>query len=109
MSDRRPDRRLRDSADIVFSASVQAESVRFTSVPWSEITFHGEPGEESAAGSRREGLPDRVAEGETYRAIRIDYTIASKLTSTRETGDAREPGERRRDGRVGRDIQRGDP
>ncbi|SDQ47743.1 hypothetical protein [Thermostaphylospora chromogena] len=103
MSDRRPDRRLRDSADIVFSASVQAESLHFTAVPWSEVTFHGEPGEESASGSRREGLPDHVTEGETYRAIRIDYAIASKLTS------AREPGERRHDGMGNRNVRRGDP
>lgn len=79
MRDERPDPRLTESADIVFSATVRAERMRFTLVPSTSVTFHGEPGEESKAGGRRIGYPGEVAENEVYRKIRLDYVIASRL------------------------------
>ncbi|MCK2212773.1 hypothetical protein MF672_003025 [Actinomadura sp. ATCC 31491] len=77
--DHRPDPRLTASADIVFAATVRAERICFDRAPPVTVTFSGEPGEESASGSRRAGLPDRVAERRVYREVRVDYVIAARL------------------------------
>ncbi|WP_201760929.1 MULTISPECIES: hypothetical protein [unclassified Nonomuraea] len=86
--DRRPGERLVRAADIVFSATVRAGSVTFEEAPEVAVTFSGEPAHRSGSGSRRTGLPERVAEGETYRAIRVDYAIAAKIvTEAPEEGE----------------------
>lgn len=79
MSDNRPSRRLTELADIVFTANVRADRLRFTEAPETEVRFDGEPAEESGSGSLRERLPDRVKAGEEYREIRIEYVIAAKI------------------------------
>ncbi|MEU8249490.1 hypothetical protein [Nonomuraea sp. NPDC048916] len=75
MSDRRPDARFAAAADIVFAATVRADRLRFEAAPRTAVAYLGE--QESYDGGRRVGLPDRVAEGEVYREIRVDYVIAS--------------------------------
>ncbi|MEO3789392.1 hypothetical protein ABGB14_04225 [Nonomuraea sp. B10E15] len=77
--DRRPGARLVADADIVFSATVRADSVAFEEAPSVAVTFSGEPAHESGSGSRRTGLPEHVSEGETYRAVRVDYVIAARV------------------------------
>ncbi|MEO3805168.1 hypothetical protein [Nonomuraea sp. B1E8] len=79
--DRRPDARLVADADIVFSATVRADSVAFEEAPSVAVTFTGEPAHDSGSGSRRTGLPEHVSEGETYRAVRVDYVIAAKVVA----------------------------
>jgi hypothetical protein len=76
-SKRRPSRPR--SADIEFIASVEADELRFDDAPETEVRFFGEPGHESAAGSDRTNLPENVEPGVTYRDVRIDYRIASRL------------------------------
>jgi hypothetical protein len=68
------------SADIEFLASVQANQLRFDEQPETEVRFFGEPGHESASGSDRTNLPERVEPGVTYRDVRVDYRLASRLT-----------------------------
>ena len=68
-----PDRRLADSADIVFTAKVRADELRFHAAPGLEVTFTGEPAERSASGSARENLPDRVTPGTIYRKVEVHY------------------------------------
>jgi hypothetical protein len=58
MSRKRPSRP--HSADIELLATVQADKLRFDERPETEIRFFGEPGHESASGSDRTNLPDRV-------------------------------------------------
>ncbi|WP_336210493.1 hypothetical protein [Nonomuraea sp. LPB2021202275-12-8] len=82
MTDKRPDLRLAESADIVFAATVRGDSVRFAVAPEVKVTFHGDPGEDSDVGSHRIHLPDEVAEGTSYRAFQIEYVIASKVILT---------------------------
>ncbi|MEV0592562.1 hypothetical protein [Nonomuraea cavernae] len=84
MSDRRPDAWLTATADIVFAATVRADRLWFEEAPETAVTYQGE--QESGDGSRRDGLPDRVAEGEVYRAIRVDYVIASRARPRRGPG-----------------------
>ena len=67
------------SADIELLASVQANQLRFGSRPQIEVRFFGEPGHESASGSDRTNLPERVEPGVTYRDVRVDYRLASRL------------------------------
>ncbi|HLU72001.1 MAG TPA: hypothetical protein VKZ82_07460 [Nonomuraea sp.] len=86
MSDRRPSRRLREQADVLFTATVRADRLRFAEAPETEVRFDGEPGEESGSGSRRERLPDRVTAGEEYRKVTIEYVIASRIALSGEEG-----------------------
>jgi hypothetical protein len=81
-SKKRPSRS--QSADIEFVASVEAEELRFDEQPDTEVRFFGEPGHESASGSDRTRLPEKVEPGVTYRDIR-DY----RLASLRELGPRR--------------------
>ena len=60
--------------------SVQANQLRFDEQPETEVRFFGEPGHESASGSDRTNLPERVEPGVTYRDVRVDYRLASRLT-----------------------------
>jgi hypothetical protein len=79
MSRKRPSRP--HSADIELLATVQADKLRFDERPQTEIRFFGEPGHESASGSDRTNLPDRVEPGITYRDVRVDYRLASRLAA----------------------------
>jgi hypothetical protein len=77
MSRKRPSRP--HSADIEFLASVRAKQLRFDERPETEVRFFGEPGHESASGSDRTNLPGKVEPGVTYRDVRVDYRLASRL------------------------------
>jgi hypothetical protein len=79
MSRKRPSRP--HSADIELLASVQANQLRFDERPQTEVRFFGEPGHESASGSDRTNLPERVEPGVTYREVRVDYRLASRLAA----------------------------
>lgn len=72
---------LAESADIVFTATVRADELRFRQTPETEVTFTGEPGERSTSCSTRRNLPDRVTGGATYRNIEVDYVLAAKLVA----------------------------
>jgi hypothetical protein len=67
------------SADIVFTATVRADELRFFSTPAESVEFTGDAGEESTSGSVRTNLPDEVRAHTTYRDIQVDYAIAAKL------------------------------
>jgi hypothetical protein len=67
------------SADIELLASVQADELRFDEPPETEVRFFGEPGHESASGSDRTSLPERVEPSVTYRDVRVDYRLASRV------------------------------
>lgn len=71
------------NADITIRASVRARRLRFDEVPRTSTEFTGTPGHESASGSDRTNLPQRVAKGVTYRDVRVDYRLAAAL---RESG-----------------------
>jgi hypothetical protein len=82
MSRKRPSRP--HSADIELLASVQAHRLRFDERPQTEVRFFGEPGHESASGSDRTNLPERVEPRVTYRDVRVDYRLASRLAAVDE-------------------------
>jgi hypothetical protein len=69
------------SADIEFVASLEADELRFDEPPETEVRFFGEPGHESASGSDRTNLPEKVEAGVTYRDVRVDYRLASRLVA----------------------------
>jgi hypothetical protein len=66
--------------DIELAASIEADELRFDEPPETEVRFFGEPGHESASGSDRTNLPDKVEAGVRYRNVRVDYRLASRLT-----------------------------
>ncbi|TYB42417.1 hypothetical protein [Actinomadura chibensis] len=74
-----PDAGRRDQADILFTATVRADEIRFDVAPESSVTFTADADDDSTSGSDRVNLPDEVKENTTYRDVRIDYAIAAKL------------------------------
>ncbi|MEU7856898.1 hypothetical protein [Nonomuraea sp. NPDC049141] len=71
---------LHEPADIVLTATVKADELRFDEAPQTHVEFSGRPGHESGSGSDRTNLPDRVEENITYRHVQVDYVLASTLT-----------------------------
>jgi hypothetical protein len=68
-----------ESADLDFTATVEAKELRFDEAPKTSVVFTGGPDYRSASGSDRTNLPARVEEEVTYRDVRVDYSIFSKL------------------------------
>jgi hypothetical protein len=79
-SARRPSRPR--SPDIEFAASVHADELRFVEPPETEVRFDGTPAHESASGSDRTNLPEQVEAGVTYRSVRVEYRLASRVVSS---------------------------
>ncbi|MEV0660770.1 hypothetical protein ACIBI3_11615 [Actinomadura luteofluorescens] len=75
-----PDADLQRSADILFTARVKADELRFEVVPDVSVTFTEGSSDESTSGSARTNLPDKARAQTTYQDIQIDYAIAAKLT-----------------------------
>ena len=90
MSPKRPERPRQP--DIEFTASVKADELRFDEVPDTDVRFFGEPDHESASGSDRENLPEKVEPGVTYRDVKVDYRLATRV---RAADKSRRPRERR--------------
>jgi len=67
------------NADITFTARVRARQLRFGELPQTRTEFSGTPGHESASGSDRANLPQRVEKDVTYHHIRVNYRLASAL------------------------------
>jgi hypothetical protein len=57
--------------DIEFGVSLRARTLRFEKVPDVSTGFDGTPGYTARTESEREGLPDQVKAGVTYRRIMI--------------------------------------
>lgn len=83
------------NADVEITARVSAAELTFHEVP--EVVSHtrAEPGGEGTSGSDRSGIPYGVRAGTTYRDVRVDYRLASRLTgaSSREDGEGGERGD----------------
>ena len=71
--------RRADNADITVTARVRARRLRFTGVPQTSTKFTGTPGYESASGSDRANLPERVERDVTYHDVWVDYWLAASL------------------------------
>lgn len=74
-----PDAELRRTADILFTAKVKADELRFATTPGNSVEFTGDADDRSTSGSIRTNLPDEVEENVTYRDVHIHYAIAAKL------------------------------
>ncbi|MFI0480342.1 hypothetical protein [Actinomadura sp. 9N215] len=74
-----PDASLRETADILFTAKVKADELRFDIAPESSVVFRKDVDDDSTSGSDRTNLPDKVQENTTYRDIEVHYAIAAKL------------------------------
>jgi hypothetical protein len=72
----------RRSAEILFTATVRADELRFLATPEESVEFTGDADDESTSGSVRTNLPDEVAAHTTYRDVHVDYAIAAKLRDT---------------------------
>ncbi len=73
----RPDKP--ENPDIELTADVKARELRFEEVPETEVRFPGRPERESASGTDRENLPERVESGVTYRNPEVRLRIATAL------------------------------
>ena len=89
MSGEYPGPSRRESAEIVFTASVRADELRFLTAPEESVEFTGgADDDESTSGSVRTNLPDEVAAHTTYRDVHVDYAIAAKLDDAGWRGTA---------------------
>jgi hypothetical protein len=77
MTSKRP--RHPRAADIELVASVEAAKLRFDESPETEVRSFGEPWDESASGSDRVNLPEKVEPDMTYRNVRVEYRLATRL------------------------------
>ncbi|GAA2261488.1 hypothetical protein GCM10010402_16340 [Actinomadura luteofluorescens] len=75
----RPDADLQRTADILFTAKVKADELRFEEAPDVSVTFTEGSSDDSTSGSTRTNLPDKVKSQTTYQDLQIDYAIAAKL------------------------------
>ena len=67
------------NADITVTARVRARQLRFRELPQSSTEFTGAPEHESASGSDRVNLPERVEKDVCYRDVKVDYWLAAAL------------------------------
>jgi hypothetical protein len=80
MSGEYPGPSRRRSAEIVFTATVRADELRFLRAPAESVEFTGDADDdESTSGSVRTNLADEVTVNTTYRDVHVDYAIAAKL------------------------------
>lgn len=68
-----------EAPEVEFISAVTAREMHFGEVPENQVTFEGYPDHESCSGSKRMHLPDAASPHVTYRYVRVDYRIASKL------------------------------
>jgi hypothetical protein len=80
--------RRRDEPDVEIGAVVKAKKLRFNKVPKTDVEFEkksegrleGALAEiETASGSKRENLPDKVEANKTYRDVYIRWGAAAQL------------------------------
>ena len=72
---------------------MKADELRFDEVPDTDVRFFGEPEHESASGSDRENLPEKVEPGVTYRDVKVDYRLATRVRAADDR--SQRPRERR--------------
>ncbi|MFB4313745.1 hypothetical protein [Actinomadura sp. 21ATH] len=65
--------------DVEITASVRADELVFHEEPEVDVAHAAEPAGESASGSTRTNLPDRVRAGTVYRDVHVDFRVAAKL------------------------------
>ena len=63
--------------EIEIGADVKAKSLRFDSVPETDVQLHGD--ERSFSKTERENLPDEVEPGVEYRDVRVRWLAAAYL------------------------------
>ena len=77
-----------ENPDIEIGAVVKAKKLRFNKGPETEVEFDKEskvrlegatPEIETASGSKRENLPDKVEPGVTYRDVHVRWGAAARL------------------------------
>lgn len=68
-----------EEPEVEFTSTVTAREMHFREVPDNQVTFTGYPDHESDSGSERSHLPDAASPHVTYRDVRVDYRIVSKL------------------------------
>ena len=71
------DKVAEEKADVVITAKVSAQSLKFEIVPKPEVGFPGKPQRKTEWSSERSNLPKSVEPGVTYRDIGITLKIAS--------------------------------
>jgi hypothetical protein len=68
-----------ERADVEIGARVEAEELVFRREPWTRVVHWAGPEGESASGSDRVNLPERVEARVTYREVRVDWRVAAAL------------------------------
>lgn len=71
---------MKGRPDLDFFTSVKAKEVTFGKVPEKRrVTYYGEPDHETDARVERENIPEEPEEGVTYRAVKLDWSVAQRI------------------------------
>ncbi|MEU8728579.1 hypothetical protein AB0C68_04240 [Streptomyces tendae] len=71
---------------VSFDAVVSGDRLRFARAPRTRVSFPGTGTRESVSRTARTNLPLRVAPGQDYREVTVEYHLASRLTGASDTG-----------------------
>jgi hypothetical protein len=66
--------------DVEIAASVKADEVRFECTPEVRVVAYADSPASAELVSEREGLPDAVEPGVTYRNIAVRWRVAARLS-----------------------------
>jgi hypothetical protein len=70
--------------DIELGVSLRARTLRFETVPEVETGYEGNPGHDVRTEGERDGLPDQVKTGVTYRRVRIRGRATLRIKDVNE-------------------------
>jgi hypothetical protein len=73
--------------DIDLFTSVKAKELKFGKVPKTKLWFEGDPGHDTRSKVERENLPEEVEAGVTYRNVKVDWSVASRLVHPTDPPD----------------------
>lgn len=77
-------------ADVEIGARAKARSLRVVrKAKGGRVRFHGDPAPDTARFEERQGMPEELEEGATYRNVEIRWAVGARL---RERGRGRNDG-----------------
>ena len=71
-----------DEPCLEIAAQVEAKSLRFECVPETDVAFDAGTRCDSASGSERQNLPEKVEPGVTYRDVRVRWHAAAWVSGS---------------------------
>jgi hypothetical protein len=65
--------------DVEMAATVRADELRFECTPTVNVRAYSDSPADAESHSEREGLPEQVEPGVTYRAVAVSWRVAARM------------------------------